>query len=647
MKSLFFSLLFFLCVTSKAAAQPSSQSSKSNSIITKNALSNAIPTTVAAVDDQSRYAGKITGSNTLADPGFIARALGGTQEERVQTFGHTIDGGYFAGGVAQSKDGDVTNAFGGHDMWLVKLDNNLVIKWRLCIGSRNNEEGAIVRELSTGDFLVAGNTVDTKGNRQILIARVSKDGKLVWQKTLGGTGDDRLASIELSDNQYFFLSAETNSNNGDVSGNHGGYDTWILKIKIDTGVPLWKKTVGGSGDEYTRTVQKTPEGGVILCAMTRSTELPGYKGETDALIAKLSSAGVQEWIKLMGNTSSDQEMMIRVRPLGDYILSLVTDKNDGDFSGTNQGGDIWVQQIFSNGALGWKNNFGTNAREGLNDLQIMADNRILIDGTIGGNILVLNISQDGNLIWQKSFGGSRQDATVAVRTTTDGGYFIMGLTNSNDGDVLGSHTTSANNTYDTWLIKLNADGTMAWNRAYGGTGQDWFCDCGTVPSFFWARDPINMRNPANYFSSAFLQDGSGNFYFAVPTTSKDGDVTGIHSGKTGATRTDIWFVKITAAPGTARMSTQPILENKFTHSLYPSPAREQVFVSFTAMESGRIIIELYTAQGLKIRSQQLSPSVRGQVYRQSIDVSRLPVGSYFYRVINGKNIGNGAFIKTH
>jgi hypothetical protein len=83
MKSLFFSLLFFLCVTSKASAQPSSQSSKSNSIITKNAWSNAIPKTVAAVDDQSIYARKMTGSNTLADPGFIARALGGTQEERV------------------------------------------------------------------------------------------------------------------------------------------------------------------------------------------------------------------------------------------------------------------------------------------------------------------------------------------------------------------------------------------------------------------------------------------------------------------------------------------------------------------------------------------------------------------------------------
>ena len=282
----------------------------------------------------------------------------------------------------------------------------------------------------------------------------------------------------------------------------------------------------------------------------------------------------------------------------------------------------------------------------MNDLQIMADSRVLINGTTGGNILVLNISQDGNLIWQKSLGGSRQDAPVAVRTTTNGGYIIMGITNSNDGDVMGSHATATNSTYDTWLIELNADGSIAWNKAYGGTGQDWFCDCGTVSTSFWARDPINMRYPANFFSSSFLQDASGNFYFAVPTTSKDGDVTGIHSGKTGGTRTDIWFVKITAAPATARMTTQPVLENKSTHSLYPNPARKQVFVSFTALESGRTIVELYTAQGLKIKSQQLGPSVKGQIYRQSIDISRLPGGSYYYRVINGKIIGNGAFIKT-
>ncbi|MCL6266763.1 hypothetical protein [Flagellimonas myxillae] len=82
--------------------------------------------------------------------------------------------------------------------------------------------------------------------------------------------------------------------------------------------------------------------------------------------------------------------------------------------------------------------------------------------------LPITTTFEGEVDWMKSFGGSGEDTAQSVIQTADGGYAILGFSNSMDGDLAGK-TTEVN---DYWLLKLDAEGNLIWGRTYGGTKDD-------------------------------------------------------------------------------------------------------------------------------------------------------------------------------
>jgi len=74
----------------------------------------------------------------------------------------------------------------------------------------------------------------------------------------------------------------------------------------------------------------------------------------------------------------------------------------------------------------------------------------------------------GELVWVKNFGGTGEETAQAIIETTDGGYAILGYTNSTDGDI----QDKSLNVNDYWLLKLDANGNLEWNKTYGGSKDD-------------------------------------------------------------------------------------------------------------------------------------------------------------------------------
>src|SRR5882724_7618336 len=115
-----------------------------------------------------------------------------------------------------------------------------------------------------------------------------------------------------------------------------------------------------------------------------------------------------------------------------------------------------------------------------------------------------------SIVWAKCLGGTNNDTAKSIIRTYDNGYLVAGSSKSNDGDVSGHHgplTTS-----DAWLVKLSSDGTIQWQKSYGGTGNDGF--------------------------NELITTSDGNYLAIGYTDSNDGDVSGNHGSK------DIWVVKL-------------------------------------------------------------------------------------------------------
>ncbi|UWX55070.1 hypothetical protein NYZ99_20720 [Maribacter litopenaei] len=81
---------------------------------------------------------------------------------------------------------------------------------------------------------------------------------------------------------------------------------------------------------------------------------------------------------------------------------------------------------------------------------------------------LLNSDFKGTVEWIKNFGGSGEDTGQAIIQTLDGGYAILGFSNSVDGDI----TDKELEVHDYWLLKLDADGNLQWNKTYGGSKDD-------------------------------------------------------------------------------------------------------------------------------------------------------------------------------
>ncbi len=111
-----------------------------------------------------------------------------------------------------------------------------------------------------------------------------------WQKALGGSEYEQSWCVSQTGDGGYITCGYTLSNNGEVFGNHGGYDFWVVKLS-STGSIQWKKNLGGNDNEWAYSIEQTKDGGYILAGFTQSNngDVSGNHGDKDAWVVKLSA----------------------------------------------------------------------------------------------------------------------------------------------------------------------------------------------------------------------------------------------------------------------------------------------------------------------------------------------------------------------
>jgi len=185
------------------------------------------------------------------------------------------------------------------------------------------------------------------------------------------------------------------------------------------------------------------------------------------------------WEKSLGGSQTDFPSGIRLTADGGTVVFGTSTSSDGDVGTGHASGDFWVARLDTARNIVWQKSFGGSQGELSANLLITPDSSIVLvgstdsnDGDVtggygGGDYWVVKLDLNGNLLWQKALGGQRFDAATDVAPAPDGGLIVSGYTMSGDGQVTGHHGEE-----DFWLVKLDALGNLVWQKTYGGTGSE-------------------------------------------------------------------------------------------------------------------------------------------------------------------------------
>lgn len=227
--------------------------------------------------------------------------------------GEVLAGGRFSGTIGDGDAGSVTAVAGDDDAFLLKLDPQLERRWVMSVrGASTQEVLAIAAVPQTDDFVVAGvfdgtlelpgaAPVSTKGLADVFVLRVDAAGAVVWSRTLGGAGADRVRSIAADGAGNVFLagsfagpSLDTGGAvlaNADVAG-RGTSDAFLVWLD-GKGAPVFSQRFGGADDDVASAVGLAGNGDLVVAGSFQGAVDFGKiavqaRGRSDTFVVKLA-----------------------------------------------------------------------------------------------------------------------------------------------------------------------------------------------------------------------------------------------------------------------------------------------------------------------------------------------------------------------
>lgn len=193
-----------------------------------------------------------------------------------------------------------------------------------------------------------------------------------------------------------------------------------------------------------------------------------------------------EWQKVIGGKWDDYLQEIILTDDGGYVLAgnsrsgIGADKTEdilGDF-------DYWIVKLDSNRNIEWQNSIRGDESDLLTCMVSTSDGGFLAGGYSNSNITldkeelsnggydywIVKLDDNGGLAWEKTIGGIFNDYMTSIIQTTDGGYLIGGYSYSG---ISGDKTEASLGEFDYWVIKLDYDGNIEWQNTIGGNSWDY------------------------------------------------------------------------------------------------------------------------------------------------------------------------------
>lgn len=178
--------------------------------------------------------------------------FGGTGDEVPVDIQKTQNGNFIIAAHTTSLDGDLAGLgqHGEEDIWVFQIDDNgnLIAGTSHLYGGSDTERPGSILPLDDNSFLVTGFTQSTDGDvtnplgdADAWILKLNESGALQWQQSFGGSNQDEATAAQQMADGCYLIGGNSDSNDGDLTGNNGEEDQWIFKLSphfptVDLGV---------------------------------------------------------------------------------------------------------------------------------------------------------------------------------------------------------------------------------------------------------------------------------------------------------------------------------------------------------------------------------------------------------------------------
>jgi hypothetical protein len=337
-----------------------------------------------------------------------SRTYGGASDEYGYSIDQTQDGGYIATGRSASFGNLV-------QVYLIKIDASGDTIWTRTYGGADDEYGRSVQQTSDGGYIIAGWTFSFGNAQQAYLIKTNASGDTIWTRTYGGAGDDGGGAVQQTSDGGYVVAGWTGSfGNGD--------QVYLIKTNA-SGDTLWTRSYGGAGDDIALSVQQTSDTGYIVAGYATS-----FGDSSQVYLIKTNPSGDTLWTRSYGGAGDDGSRSVQQTFDGGYIVAGYTtppgDSSQAYLIKTNASGDtLWARTY-------WGSNGGAGS-----SVQQTSDTGYIVAGETyttgrGLQVYLIRTNAAGDCLWTRDYGGASGDFGYSVHQTSDGGYIVAGRTAS-------------------------------------------------------------------------------------------------------------------------------------------------------------------------------------------------------------------------
>ena len=387
------------------------------------------------------------------------------------------------------------------------------VVWTRHLGSNSEDYGSSITTDKDGAIYVTGTTYGSLdgqvnlGGTDAFVSKFNSNGVKLWTRLVGNVESVASAAITTDSFGAIYIAGSTyEGGNGGKVGldgqtNSGNWDAFVTKFNPD-GTKAWTRLLGSYGADEAHAIASGIDGAVYVAGFAGSSiDGATYLGYGDAFVAKFNSDGEKVWTRLFGSKSSENAYAVAVSKEGAVFLA---GKTDGEIDGQSYsgGGDAFLTKYNSDGSTAWTRLLGTNTFESASSITLGIDGSIFIAGDTEGSLdsqkgsglrdaFVTKFNSDGSKAWTRIVGSSGNEHAYALTTSLDGSIYLTGDTNG----ILDGQMNSG--FLDAFVAKFTPDGTKVWTSLIG------------TKSFDFARSIISSAEGDIYIAGSSMGDLDG------------------------------------------------------------------------------------------------------------------------------------------